>query len=233
MDSGHYVGHSHTGHIKNSIVFVSQYLKKTNPKDIFFRYFPAASVDYCFDLWHKHQFYFKIPQKRATKLGDYRYDPRTKLHTITVNADLNAFSFLVTYLHEVAHLLVQKKYGSKVDPHGIEWKNEFVSVAKPMLNTQVFPSVVLTALKQYFQNPKASSCSDHNLQRALQWFDDNSTSDDSPSMPYLSDLQVGKRFRFRDRDFIKEETRRTRILCKEIASGKKYLISALAKVQPV
>lgn len=198
--------------------------KISDPKAVFYQYFPAPAVEYCFDLWLLHKFHFKIPKKRQTRLGDYRFDPATRLHTITVNADLNPFSFLVTYLHEVAHLNTQMKYGNRVDPHGKEWKNEFIAIAKPMLSTQIFPSFVLDALKKYFINPKASSCSDHELQKALQWFDEEG------NHLYLGDIQPGKLFQFNDRKFLKEEVRRTRILCKEIATGKKYLISKMAKV---
>ncbi len=198
--------------------------KVSNPIEVFYQYFPAASVEYCFQMWNHNKFHFKINKKRQTRLGDYRYNPATKHHAITVNADLNPFSFLVTYLHEVAHLITQVKYGSKVDPHGKEWKNEFIAVAKPMLNTQVFPAFVLAALNKYFLNPKASSCSDHELQKALQWFDEGG------DHLYLSDIQIGKLFEFNKRKFQKEEIRRTRILCKELATGKKYLISKMAKV---
>ncbi|MFN0047992.1 MAG: SprT-like domain-containing protein [Cytophagales bacterium] len=198
--------------------------KIVNPKDVFYQYFPASAVEYCFQLWQQYQFYFKINKKRQTRLGDYRFHTITKLHTITVNADLNPLSFLVTYLHEVAHLINQVKNGSKVEPHGKEWKNEFIAIAKPMLNTEVFPSFVLDVLAKYFKNPKASSCSDHELQKALQWFDEGG------DHLYLSDIQIGKLFEFNKRQFQKEEIRRTRILCKEIATGKKYLISKMAKV---
>jgi len=196
----------------------------SNPKAVFYQYFPVAAVEYCFQLWNQHKFHFKINKKRQTRLGDYRYNPTTKLHAITVNADLNRFSFLVTYLHEVAHLSTQLKYGSRVDPHGNEWKNEFIAVAEPMLTSEVFPAFVLKALEKYFVNPKASSCSDHELQKALQWFDEGG------DHFYLSDIQIGKLFEFNKRKFQKEELRRTRVLCKEIATGKKYLISKMAKV---
>lgn len=195
-----------------------------SPKEVFFQYFPASAVDYCFQLWLDHKFHFKINKKRQTRLGDYRYNPAQKLHTITVNADLNPFSFLVTYLHEVAHLTNQVKHGSHVNPHGKEWKTEFIAISKPVLNTEVFPSFVLKALHDYFKNPKASSCSDHGLQKALQWFDEGG------DHLYLSDIQIGKLFEFNQRKFQKEEIRRTRVLCKEIKTGKKYLISKMAKV---
>lgn len=198
--------------------------EKKDPKEVFYNYLPAAAVDYCFQLWIKHDFHFKVSRKRNTKLGDYRYYINEKSHTITVNGDLNPFSFLVTYLHEVAHLLVTVNHKRNVDPHGDEWKSEFKKVADPMLNTTVFPSFILTAFKKYLYNPKASSCSDPELLKALNYFDEES--DDK----YLGDVEAGKIFIFNNRQFVKESVRRTRVLCKELQTGKKYLISKMAKV---
>ncbi|WP_332912411.1 hypothetical protein [Algoriphagus boritolerans] len=50
---------------------------------------------------------------------------------------------------------------------------------------------------------------------------------------FLSDLLPGKEFLLSGRKFKKGETKRTRVLCEDVNSGKKYLISRLAKVKPV
>jgi hypothetical protein len=50
---------------------------------------------------------------------------------------------------------------------------------------------------------------------------------------FLSDLVPGKRFLLSGREFEKGETRRTRVICLEVKSGKKYLVAQLAKVKPV
>jgi len=197
---------------------------KVEPIEIFKQYVPNAAVAYCFELWKKHAFYLNIKQKRATKLGDYRYDPRDRSHTITVNADLNQYSFLVTYLHEVAHLTTQLQMGNKAEPHGSEWKSEFRKIALPMVSTEVFPLEIVIALQHYFKNPTASSCSDPALMRALHGFDT-----DSPAT-LLADVSMGKTFELSGRLFIKENIQRTRILCKELSSGRKYLIHKAALV---
>ena len=66
---------------------------------------PDDAVHYCLELWTSIPFNFKVKNNRTTKLGDYRYDRRNGAHSITVNMDLNEYSFLITYIHEVAHLL--------------------------------------------------------------------------------------------------------------------------------
>lgn len=195
-------------------------------KKIFARFVPAQAVSYCFGLWNELGFEFQIKKSRQTKLGDYRYTPDSKKHTITINNDLNSYSFLVTYLHEVAHMITFQKHGRKVSPHGSEWKDHFRKVAEPLLTEDVFPITVLTALVHYFKNPKAASCSDPTLYNVLKQFD-------SPSgqIP-LSKITPGQFFSFKDVVYQKLEKKRTRSVCLDIRSKKRYLIPEVAPVTP-
>ena len=54
---------------------------------------------------------------------------------------------------------------------------------------------------------------------------------DADEALFLSDLKSGNKFELSGRVFEKIETKRTRVLCEEISSGKKYLIAQLAKVR--
>lgn len=193
---------------------------------IFENHVPDCVTHYCFDLWEKHRFNFIVAKKRSTKLGDYRFNGRDNSHTITVNNNLNKFSFLITYLHEVAHLLTFTKFKNKVYPHGEEWKNNFQDLLSPVMNDLVFPKDIMIHLKTYIQNPKASSCSDHNLARALSAYD---SKDDT--MIHLSEVETGKTFRFNSKVYQMEAAKRTRIICKEVSSGRRYLISGIAQVE--
>lgn len=189
------------------------------------KHIPDNVIHYCFDLWKDLKFNFKITSSRSTKLGDYRYKGIDNSHTITINNDLNKYSFLITYLHEVAHLLTYSKYRNKVYPHGKEWKNNFKKILTPVLNDLVFPPDILEQLESYMANPKASSCSDHSLAKTLAKYDLPG------SYIHLSDVPQGKSFRFNTKVYQMELSKRTRIVCKEVTTGKKYLISAIAKVE--
>ncbi|SNT11240.1 SprT-like family protein [Ekhidna lutea] len=193
-------------------------------REVFQKFVPEASVSYCVKLYEQLGFEFKIKKARQTKLGDYRFNPKSDRHTITVNNDLNPFAFLVTYLHEVAHLLAFKQYGRRIQPHGKEWKRCFKEVSQPMLKTEVFHSSVLNALKNYFKNPKASSCSDPVLYQILKEFD----ADNGKLL--LKEIQTGQTFTFNKKAFIKLEKKRTRAVCQEVVTHRKYLISELAEV---
>lgn len=192
---------------------------------LFEKHLPAKSIAYCYRLWESSPFDFIVTKKRETKLGDYRYHYQQKKHTITVNGDLNKYTFLVTYLHEVAHLKAQIRYGGRIKPHGIEWKNEFKDLLLPVMHEEVFPENVLLALKNYLLNPKASSCSDIHLLKAL------GAHDEKTHLQFLSDISKGDTFRFNKKYYLKESTIRTRAICKELKSGKKYYISEAAQVE--
>ncbi len=196
-------------------------------EQLFQKFVPQEAAKYCAKLLDYFGFQFKIKKSRQTKLGDYRYQPHLKLHTITINNDLNQFSFLVTYLHEVAHLVTYKESGRKAAPHGKEWKLNFKKVAQPVLNEKVFPSQVLLALKNYFRNPKAASCSDPALYNVLKAFD-------KPSGEItLSKIPIGCDFEFNGKVYQKIEKKRTRSVCKEVSSKRRYFISEVASVKEV
>ncbi|MEQ9465813.1 MAG: SprT-like domain-containing protein [Ekhidna sp.] len=194
-------------------------------REVFQRFVPSPAVSYCNKLYEQLGFEFKIKKARQTKLGDYRFHPQSGRHTITINNDLNPYAFLVTYLHEVAHLVAFKQYGRRIQPHGKEWKQCFQQVSQPMLIAEIFDLRVLAALKKYFQNPKASSCSDPILYQLLKQFDDPS------DKILLKDIPVGQPFEFNKKTFVKLEKKRTRSLCQEVQTKRKYMISDLAEVQ--
>src|SRR5690606_1038801 len=149
------------------------------------------------------------------------------MQQITINHDLNPYQFLITYIHEVAHYRAFKQFGLKIKPHGLEWKRSFQTLMSPMLSDLVFPKDILLPLKRYLINPKASTGADLFLSREVRKYD-NLTSDRKTT--YLSDIKPGENFTLRGRHFKKETTRRTRILCLELDTGKKYLISGNAEV---
>ena len=186
---------------------------------------PEEAIDYCMDYWLNFRFYFTLYKNRKSKLGDYRYHPETKKHQITVNSTLNKYSFLITYLHEVAHMTANIKYGRKIRPHGTEWKSEFQAILQPILKNSIFPERILKALIQYSKNPKASTYSDQKLVLALREYDVNANS------PLLGQLDPGQKFRFRKDEFLVESHRRTKVLCLNNSNGRKYLISKLAEIE--
>lgn len=202
-------------------------MKGDSVVQLFERFVPLKAAPYCARLYDYFGFEFQIKKARQTKLGDYRYDGRTKLHTITINNDLNPFAFLITYLHEVAHLMTFRDFGKSVSPHGKEWKSSFKKVAKPVLSEEVFPSGVLSSLRQYLKNPKAASCSDPVLYEVLKSYN---KSDDTI---FLKSLSEGDHFLFNNKTYQYLRKQRTRIVCLDKTNNRKYLINQLAEVKRV
>jgi SprT protein len=179
---------------------------------------PSNALRYCYQLWHETPFQLKITKTRQTKVGDFtsRNHPR-----ITLNHELNTYLFLITYIHEVAHLRVHLRHGSRVDPHGEEWKSAFRILLQPVMTPEVFPDDILRILTDHMVNPKASSFADTELTKVLRRYDKH-----ADQYATLSDIPEGSIFRFQGRFFKKGKIRRTRVLCHEVKTKRHYLVPA-------
>lgn len=180
-----------------------------------------------------------VTRERTSKSGDYRPAHRNRPPRITVNGNLNPYAFLVTLVHEVAHHHVdlefarsQKKFSlrrkSRPLPHGDEWKSTFSRLMKPFLDPGVFPDDILPSLTRYLENPKASSTADHRLSRALKRHDPPDNTRRLEELPFNAEFSLhGRRF------FRKKEKQRTRFRCICLQTGREYMVSAHAPVEPL
>ena len=189
------------------------------------KYIPQASVASVFQLITTHNIHLKIVSERVTRHGDYRKMPNGQ-HQITVNSNLNSFRFLITLIHEIAHLIAFKKHGRAIKPHGIEWKRTFQQLMLPYLRPEIFPKKILPFLAIHFKNPKASSDTDINLSLALKQYDAPNNKN------YIFEIPLGRRFRLYNGKIFKRGPRRVkRFECIEISSGKVYLFNPNAEVE--
>lgn len=189
---------------------------------------PEKAIDYCFSLWKEQPFHLKITRSRQTKIGDFTSRKDAGHPRITLNKDLNPYTFLITYIHEVTHLHVFLKHGNRVAPHGEHWKSEFIHLMKPLLTNEIFPGELFSILSTHMMNPKASSFADTKLTKLLRSFDEGAS-----TSIVLSDLPEGSTFHLHGRYFSRGKLKRTRILCKEIKSKRHYLVPADALVNNV
>ncbi len=169
---------------------------------------------------------FVISKPRKTKLGDFRPKHGKHRARITVNSDLNAYHFLITTIHEFAHLGCYLKNENKVAPHGTEWKQIYKSLLNNYLNHNPLPEDLKTAINLHLANPSASSCSCSILSAALRNYDlDRGT--------LLNEIAPGQSFLFQEIAYKIIQKRRTRFLCARLSDHKKYLISGQAKVKEI
>ncbi|MGB3585200.1 MAG: SprT-like domain-containing protein, partial [Tunicatimonas sp.] len=196
----------------------------------FHNYVPKAAEAYCVLLWKQYGFRLKLANHRQSKWGDYRYRKSasgSEQHQISVNRTLPAEAFLLTYLHEVAHLMAFQRHWFCIRPHGAEWKSCFRQLLQPVLTEPMVSEEVRIPLQRYAQNPKATVHADAALLRALlreKPLDGN--------IP-LASVAEQEHFVFQGRKFLKEKVRRTRALCREMTSGKRYTIAQSAYVTTV
>ena len=189
------------------------------------KYIPQASIASVFQLITAHNIHLKIVNERVTRHGDYRKMSNGQ-HQITVNSNLNNFRFLITLIHEIAHLIAFKKYGNSIKPHGIEWKRTFQQLMLPYLRPEIFPNNLLPFLAIHFKNPKASSDTDTNLSLALKEYDAPNDKN------YVFEIPLGSRFRIYNGKIFKRGKRRVkRFECIEISTGKVYLFNPNAEVE--
>ena len=146
------------------------------------------ALELVWPLIEEYDFTLTVTNERKTKHGDYRMPMMgNQPHKISVNGTLNRYAFLLTFIHEVAHMHAFEKYGRRIKPHGIQWKRTFIKLAKPFLKKDIWPLDILEVLTNYFKNPKASSAGDINLTRVLRSYDKNQDL-------YLEDVAEGSLF---------------------------------------
>jgi len=189
---------------------------------------PVNAQAHCVSLFEENPFQFKISRNRKSKSGDYRYDKRLNTSIVTVNSGLNIYSFLITLVHEIAHHTTRLNNSRSVQPHGAEWKIEFRNLMLPLVNPLVFPDDLIRLLAKHLKNPKASTWSDAHLSMALRKYNTGGSELDEL---HLDEINDGKDFKFNDKVFTKLEKRRTRVLCQDNSTGKKYLIPKQAVVK--
>jgi len=188
-------------------------------------YLPEASIDLVIDLLNEYPHHLKIVNKRQTKHGDFRLT-KDKKYQITVNNNLNPYQFLLTLIHEIAHLVTHINH-KRVQPHGKEWKQQFQHLMLPFLSPTIYPKELLPHLANYLKNPKASTDSDVQLALAMKKYSEKS------DKSFIFEIPFGSDFVFKNRIFRQGNKRRTRYECQEIKSKKTYLFNQNAEVELV
>ena len=203
--------------------------KKEAPISALQHFLPANTYDGVLDYLHRYHVHLTVAQERKSILGDYRHRTNFTNHRISVNGNLNKYAFLITLIHEIAHLLQFEQYGNKVASHGKEWKSIFGQLLAQFISNNVFPPDIKQALLRSINNPSASSCADEVLLRTLKKYDEK------PShLKMVEELPANTVFKTHDgKVFRKGEKLRKRFQCIEINTGRLYLFSPVYEVELV
>jgi len=202
--------------------------KKEAPIDYLRRWIPEKAAQLSLDYLHHYNVHLTITRERKSVLGDYRHATHSNNHRISVNGNLNSYSFLITLIHELAHLVTFMEFGNRVQSHGKEWKGIYRKMLEEYIRLDVFPKDILAALKKSLHNLPASSCADEDLMRVLKGYDEQ-----VGDLILVEQIPEGGCFSLEDqRVFRKGKKLRKRYQCMELATGKLYLFSPIYEVKP-
>ncbi len=203
--------------------------KNEHPLQALAAYLPPGTFLPVAAYLQHYKVHLTITRERKSILGDYRNSHNNRNHRISVNGNLNKFSFLITLLHELAHLLTFEKYSNRVQSHGREWKTLFGQLLSQFINNKVFPRDIEKELIATLHNPGASSCAEESLMRVLRRYDPK-----NEGQILVEAIPAHGLFRMKDgRTFKKGERLRKRYRCEEVGSKKIYLFSPVYEVELV
>ncbi len=188
--------------------------------------FPVQAHSLVKGLFNEYQFLFRITTPRRTRLGSFKGVRHGLRPTIQINADLGLYTFLLVFLHELAHFEVMKKYGRKAKPHGEEWKTAYRNLVKPFINERIFPPSLESELNRYFLRTPATFHRDTRLINIL------ASVEGGIEIVTVNDVPLNSTFTLMSgRQFVKLEKLRTRYKCFCPTTKKYYLVPKSAQVR--
>ena len=203
--------------------------KKESPLQQLTTYLPEGSFEDVAAYLVEHRVHLTVRRERKSVLGDYRNSHSNKNHRISVNGNLNKYSFLITLLHELGHLLAFEKYGNRIPPHGAQWKNEFGKILARFITKKIFPHDIEAELLQSLKNPSASSCAEDGLLRILKRYDVH-----KPDFFFVEQVPLNSLFKVKGGKIFKKGNKvRKRYVCQDIKTGRLFLFSPVAEVELV
>ena len=201
--------------------------KKESPLAALSSFLPEGSFEQVAHYLQQYKVHLTIAKERQSILGNYRNKVVDKNHRVSVNGNLNKYSFLITLLHELAHLLAHEKYGNRIPAHGRQWKEEYGKILSEFIPKKNFPPEIEKLLVQSLKNPAATTCAEPQLIRALKKFDVK-----KENHFFVEELPAGCLFKTKNGAIFKKGERiRKRFKCIEVATKKLYLFSPVYEVE--
>lgn len=196
-------------------------------REILADYIPEKAIPIALKWLENSNVQLRITKSRSSKLGDYRPPVLKKYHRISVNHDLNKFHFLITLVHEYAHLKNWEQHQRNVKPHGAEWQKAFRLYMQPFLEEDIFPDELKAIVLLYLNNPNSSSMSTKFIRKLREY-------DKGKDYLTLEELPFNSLFRiYNGIVFEKIEKLKKRYKCRRTDNNRIYLVSPIIQVIPV
>ncbi len=201
-----------------------------HPMQALAAYLPEGSFEPVVAYLHQYKVHLTVTKQRKSVLGDYRHAGWGGNHRISINGNLNKFEFLITLLHELAHMLTFEQYRNKVDAHGKEWKQCYSQLLIVFVQHKIFPPEVEKALQKSIANPSATANGESALLLILRNYDAIKKEDHFT----VADLKEGELFQTeKGKVFKRGAIRRKRIECVELKTGLHYIFSPITLVKKI
>lgn len=191
-------------------------------------FLPPGAFEHVVQLINQYKVHLTVTKARKSVLGDYRHAGMGMNHKISVNGNLNSYEFLITLLHELAHLLCFEQYKNRVEAHGKEWKGIYGQLLAQFIQLQLFPDDIRKSLQKTLLNPAATANGETALLLVLRKYD----AVKKEGYAFVAHIAEGSLFESqKGRIFRRGKKRRIRIECVEVATGHVYSFSALTEVK--
>ena len=192
-------------------------------------FIPEKALDEVVVLLQKHPIHLGLMAPRKGVFGDYRAPQKVgEYHKITVNGDLNNYAFLVTFLHEYAHLQVFVNHGPRAQAHGSEWKTYFRQLLYQFIQHDIFPEDLRLALQNYMAKMTASTASNPQLIRVLERYDVRKRPENETT---VEQLPPKAHFKYNGEMFERGERLRKNFTCTRLSDGTKFRFNPVARVR--
>lgn len=197
-------------------------------KPALLKYTTELISDYIVETFNQSEYQLVISPHRSSKLGDYSPPFRNRTyHRISVNGNLNSYSFFITFLHELAHFQCWQKHQNKVKTHGQEWKSMYAFLLRNAMVQNLFPADIIEALETHLTKIKSSTTYDYQLIKVLKIHDECESDEGQKE---VGDLNCGDVFEFKGKTFKFEKIMRKRALCLLMPGSRKYSFSPFVRV---
>jgi hypothetical protein len=204
--------------------------KVEHPLEALKLYLPEGAFESVVALINHYKVHLTVTKARKSVLGDYRHPALGANHKISVNGNLNKYEFLITLLHELAHLLCFEQFKNRVDAHGKEWKNIYSTLLAEFIQLQIFPTDIKKSLQKTLLNPAATANGETKLLLVLR----NYNVVKKEGHAFVANLAEGTLFEsLKGRIFRRGKKRRIRIECVEVTTGHVYSFSAITEVKVI
>lgn len=200
---------------------------KPDPYHRLLEFFPESTHSLMTGYLELYPCNIKVTSPRLLKLGSFRAAGQGRLPTVSINNDLGKYSFLLVFVHELAHYHVWKNHHRRAKPHGEEWKKSFFQLMQPYLDEKYLPAELIFSLLDYFRTTPSS------FHRNRQLLDILNKLEGKEKIITLADIKTNDSFRLLNgKKMIKLEKMRTRYKCYCPENRRYYLVSPNAQIIP-